>query len=166
MTFDVFEPEYHTETYTDFDFYGRPYTNSYSVFDGYRFKTGIITAINFQGDLLWDNTLPFRNFLTMDLRPKMVAYPAGENEYALCYLTDGIIASRIISGSSLREATSYLPLDLSESGDKLVRETRSGLYHWYDNYFIASGFQEIKNIGGEAGNRKNVYYFTKIRFSD
>lgn len=166
MTFDVFEPEYHTETYTDFDFYGRPYTNSYAVFDGYRFKTGMITAINFQGDLLWDNTLPFRNTLTMDLQPKMVAYPAGSNEYALCYLTDGIIASRIVSGGSIREATTFLPLDLSESGDKLVRESRSGLNHWYNNYFIASGFQEIKNIGGEIGNRKIVYYFTKVRFSD
>lgn len=166
LTFDVFEPEYHTETYTDFDFYGRPYTNSYAVFDGYRFKTGMIAAINFQGDLLWDNTLPFRNTLTMDLQPKMVAYPAGSDEYALCYLSEGIIASRIISGSTIREATTYLPLDLSESGDKLVRETRSGLYHWYDNYFIASGYQEIKNIGGEIGNRKNVYYLTKIRFSD
>ncbi len=166
ITFDVFEPEYHTETYTDFDFYGRPYTNSYAVFDGYRFKTGMIAAISFQGELLWDNTLPFRNALTMDLLPKMVAYPGGGTEYALCYLTEGIIASRIISGSTIREATTYLPLDLSENGDKLVRETRSGLYHWYDNYFIANGFQEIKNIGGEIGNRKNVYYFTKIRFTD
>ena len=29
---ETYYPEYHTETFTDFDFYGRPFTNTYTVF--------------------------------------------------------------------------------------------------------------------------------------
>ena len=36
---ESYMPEYHPENFTEFDFYGRPYINTYNVFDGYRYTS-------------------------------------------------------------------------------------------------------------------------------
>ena len=37
-------------------------------------------------------------------------------------------------------------------------------YPWYKDYFIACGYQEIKNISSGTNAKKLVFYFNKLRF--
>jgi hypothetical protein len=50
--------------------------------------------------------------------------------------------------------------------DKLQSESKSRILSWYGNYFITSGYQEIKNIALESDNKRLVFYFSKIRFEE
>jgi hypothetical protein len=160
---EVFHPQYHSENYTDFDFYGQPFTNSYTVFDGYRFSNAIITAFNKEGNLLWDNNMEIRNLVTFDLSPKVNAYLSGGN-VVLTYLSDGKIASKIISGDNVVEKLDFSSFDLSYPDDKLLSETKSRMTWWYGNYFLCYGYEDIKNVALDGNNRRLVYYFSKIRF--
>ena len=163
LTAEVYSPEYHSENFTDFDFYGRPYTNSYSVFDGYRFSNAIVACMDLSGNILWDNNLELRNLISMELTPKVNVFPVGDN-YVLFYLSDGKIASKIIHENSVVEKTDFTQIDLMYPEDKLVSENKEKVEKWYENYFIASGFQEIKNIAREKDNKRLVFYFSKIKF--
>ncbi len=155
--------QYHTETFTDFDFYGRPFTNTYNVFDGYRFSNAIVAAFDDNGQLLWDNSMEIRNLLTDEQIPHVSVFPSGNN-LVMAYLSEGKVASQIIHEGSVVEKTEYSELDLADPNDRLVTETKSMLVPWYGNYFLCYGYQEIKNISGGGKAKKLVFYCNKVQF--
>jgi hypothetical protein len=160
---EVVSPQYHTESFTEFDYYGRPYTNSYSVFDGYRFLNAIVAGFDSTGKLLWDNALEIRNLVSYELTPKVSAFYAGD-EMVLCYLSDGKIGSKMIREKEVLEKLDFSPLEMLFPDDKLQGETRSRMAPWYENYFLCYGFQEIKNIALSENNKRLVFYFNKVKF--
>jgi len=161
---ETFTPQYHSESFTDFDFYGRPYVNSYDVFDGYRYNNGIVAAFDKEGKLAWDNTLEIRNLLSYELVPKIMIFFTPENEAVLAYLSEGKIASKIIKENAVIEKLDFSPLELSNPEDKLLVESKSGILPWYDNFFLCYGYQEIKNIKSGGNNKRLVFQVTKIAF--
>ncbi len=165
LTAEFFSPQYHTESFTDFDFYGRPYTNSYSVFDGYRFFNAVVAGFDQDGKLLWDNNIEIRNLVSFELSPKVVTFPTG-NDLVLCYVSDGKIGSKIIRENNVVEKLDFSAIDLLHPDDKLLNETRGLLMPWYGDYFLSCGYQEIKNIALETNNKRLVYYVSKIRFEN
>lgn len=160
---EIFSPQYHSENFTDFDYYGRPYTNSYSVFDGYRFANAIVAGFNNDGKLIWDNTLEIRNIVSHELASKVVVFQSGD-DHVLCYISDGKIGSKIITENNVVEKLDFAPIDLMYPGDKLISESRGRLVPWYANYFLSYGYHEIKNISLESNNKRLVFYFSKLRF--
>ena len=163
MLAESFFPQYHTENFTDFDFYGRPFTNSYTIFDGYRFRSAIATGFDKSGKLLWDNTMEIRNLLTNDLNTKINIFPSQDN-IVMAYLSEGKIASKIIHQGEVIEKISFSGLESGYPNDKLIKETKSRMIPWYENFFICFGYQEIKNVALENNNKRSVFYFNKIRF--
>ncbi len=160
---EIFAPQYHSENFTDFDYYGRPYTNSYSVFDGYRFANAIVAGFNIDGKLTWDNALEIRNIVSHELSSKVVVFQSGD-DHVLCYITDGKIGSKIITESKVVEKLDFAAIDLMFPGDKLISESKGRLVPWYANYFLSYGYHEIKNISLESNNKRLVFYFSKLRF--
>ena len=155
--------QYHTESFTDFDFYGRPYTNSYSVFDGYRFTNAIVAAYDPGGNLLWDNSMEIRNLLSQNLAPKVTLTFSGGNAI-MAYLSEGKIGYKIIKEGSTVEKTDYSDLELTLPDDRLVNETKSRMVPWYGNYFLCYGFQEIKNLSITGNATKLVFFCNKVQF--
>ncbi len=163
LTAEFFSPQYHTENFTDFDFYGRPYTNSYSVFDGYRFYNGIVAGFDTDGKLLWDNYIEIRNLVSFELSPKVMAYPSGK-DLVLCYVSDGKIGSKIIQEGNVVEKLDFSTIDLLNTDDKLLSESKGAIVQWYGKYFLSYGYQDIKNVALETNNKRLVFYFSKLRF--
>jgi hypothetical protein len=161
---ETFSPQYHSESFTDYDFYGRPYVNTYDVFDGYRFNNGIIAGFDKDGKRLWDNTMEIRNLLTYELVPKITCFFTPGDEIVLAYLSEGKIASKIIKGNDVVEKLDFSALDMANPEDKLLSESKSGMVSWYDHFFLCYGFQEIKNIRNSENKKRLVFYFTKISF--
>jgi hypothetical protein len=160
---EVYTPQYHTENYTDFDFYGRPFTNSYTVFDGYRYTNMIVAAFSREGSVLWDNSMEIRNLISFELMPRVNLYFTGNN-IVLAYVSEGKIATKIIHEGNVIEKLDFSPSDMMYSNDKLLSETRSRMVHWYDNYFLCYGYDEIKNVALSSNNKRLVYFFSKVKF--
>lgn len=162
---DVYYPQYHLENFTDFDFYGRPYTNSYSVFDGYRFSGAVVIAFDSQGLFLWDNSLEIRDLVSADLSPKVCSILKGDT-MMLAYYAGGKVGSKIICRDATTGKPEFSKVELKYPDDKLISETRSGLMPWYDSYFLCFGFQDIKNVALESNNRRFVFSFSKLKFEE
>lgn len=160
---EAYNPEYHSENFTDFDFYGRPFTSSYTIFDGYRYTNAIIASFDKECNLKWDNNLDIRNLRTYDLLPRVNAY-FSHGQVVLTYLSEGKIASKIITGNEVVEKLDFTPIDLIFPEDKLINETRSKMFMWYNNYFLCYGYDEIKNVALAENNKRLVFYFSKIKF--
>jgi hypothetical protein len=163
LSAEVFAPQYHTENFTDFDFYGRPYTNSYSVFDGYRFYHAVVAGFDAEGKMKWDNNVEIRNLVSFDLSPKTVIFPS-ESNMVLCYESDGKVGSQIISGNMVVEKLDFAVMEMLNPNDKLLSESKGIMESWYGNYFLAHGYQDIKNVALESNNKRLVFYFSKLRF--
>jgi hypothetical protein len=160
---ELFSPQYHSENFTDYDFYGRPFTSTYSVFDGYRFSNALIAGFDKNGKLMWDNSIDIRNLVSFELNPKVLRYDQGNN-IVMAYLSEGKIASKIIHNDEVIEKTDFSPVELEYPNDKLVSETKSRILWWYDNFFLCYGYQDIKNVSLERNNKRLVFYFNKVRF--
>ncbi|NQV03270.1 MAG: hypothetical protein HQ542_11530 [Bacteroidia bacterium] len=160
---EAYNLQYHTESFTDYDFYGRPFTNSYSVFEGYRFTGIILAAFDKEGKMIWDNAMSIKNLLSFTLEPKVTLYPSG-NEIILTYLSEGKIACRIIQDAGTIEKTSFSELELMTANDKLLAESRSSMVHWFDEYFLCFGYQEIRDISKGGNDKRLVFFCNKVRF--
>lgn len=164
MMAETFSPQFHLESYTDFDFYGRPYTNSFKVFDGYRFSRGILAGIDSAGNYSWDNSIEVMNLVSFELTPKINLFLPGEDRISLSYLGQGKVGYKIIDGNKTIETLDFSPVEMMNPEDKLLEETKSNMTHWYDNYFLCSGYQQIKNINKSENKKRIVFYFEKIKF--
>jgi len=163
MIAEAYYPEYETHCYTDFNPNGTTTQRCYTVFVGYRFTHAVVAGFNTEGELLWDNSFEIMDILTYDLKPK-VKFLMENNEILLLYSFGGQIKSTVISGGKVIEGKNRVNIDTGISGDKVKEDYSSGIEYWYDNYFIAYGYQKIKNTSSTGKNKRRVFYFNKIAY--
>ncbi len=159
---EAYYPEYHTVTNWTYDYYGHMVPHYYTVFDGYRYNNVFICAFDTSGRMLWDNSMEISNILTMTLK-RRINLILDEKEIILAYLTDGKIGSKVISRDQTLDGIEYVSIELPDPFDRVVNNREGNLTRWYDNYLIAYGYQEIKNVRRNDGKR-DVFYLNKIVF--
>jgi hypothetical protein len=161
MMMDAFYPEFRTVSDISYDYWGRPVTQTYSVFDGFRFFNSILTGFNLKGELVWDNSLEINVAPTNHLDKKSAYYFDGEP--AILFYNDGSkIAYRICLENSELEPFTKLDLETSQLGDKITAVGRNMLIHWYGYYFLAYGYHTIQNNLLTDKNERTVFYINKI----
>jgi|AntAceMinimDraft_17_1070374.scaffolds.fasta_scaffold37210_1 hypothetical protein len=161
MIAEAYYPEYHTVYYTNYDYYGRPMTSSYNIFDGYRYTNAIIACFDENGKLLWDNSFKIWNILTFYLKER-VKVLFDNDDIILTYSSEGKIISKIIKGNEVIQGKKSIKIETLNKNDEVKRNFSSDIDFWYDNYFITYGYQKIKDKS--KGNRRTVFYFNKIAF--
>jgi hypothetical protein len=161
---ESYVPEYHPENFTEFDFYGRPYINTYNVFDGYRYTSAIIAGFDKTGNLKWDNSMEIRNLISPDLIPKVNLFCSSSDTMVLCYSSEARIASKIIKESEVVEKLDFSAIEQMNQEDKMLSDSKNYMVPWYGPFFLCYGYQEIKNINSSEDKKRLVYYFTKVRF--
>jgi len=161
---ESYVPEYHPENFTEFDFYGRPYINTYNVFDGYRYTSAIIAGFDKTGNLKWDNSMEIRNLISTELIPKVNVFCSSLDTMVLCYASEGRIASKIIRENEVVEKLDFSALEQLNPEDKMLSDSKNYMVSWYGPFFLCYGYQEIKNINSSENKKRLVYYFTKVRF--
>lgn len=160
---EFYNLQYHSEAFTDYDFYGRPYSNSYSVFDGYRFTDAVLAAFDTSGKLLWDQCIEIRDLLTQELTHKFSLTFFGQDAVA-AFLSNGKIGYSVFRRGEVIEKPEYTDVEMLVPEDRLVSETRSRLLPWYETYYICCGYQEIRNIANPGNPSRTVYYLSKVKF--
>jgi hypothetical protein len=160
---EAYYPEYRTVTTMVYDYYGRPYPSTYSVFEGFRYLTTFIAGFDSTGAIKWNNDLELRNMLTQNLRHKVLAWEDPDG-LVLSYSYDGKIASKILPDGSASGNISYAEIAPLSSHDKIYKDSNSNMVYWYGNFFLAYGYQNIRNSYQNDRNNKNVFYLNKIAF--
>ncbi|NQT76267.1 MAG: hypothetical protein HQ565_01040 [Bacteroidetes bacterium] len=160
---EAFYPEYRTVTSMYYDYYGRAIPQSYTVFDGYKYISGIAASFSPEGELLWDNGIEILNILTFKLN-KYVSTYVNNDELALFYSNENRINYKIIGGENPVGSLQNISLESKYKGDKLMEDFGSKMIHWYANYFICYGYQKIRN-NRISGGKRTVFYFSKLAFN-
>jgi len=161
---ESYVPEYHPENFTEFDFYGRPYINTYNVFDGYRYTSAIIAGFDKTGNLKWNNSMEIRNLISTELIPKVNLFCSYSDTMVLCYSSEARIASKIIRENEVVEKLDFSGIEQMNPEDKMLSDSKNYMVPWYGPFFLCYGYQEIKNINSSEDKKRLVYYFTKVRF--
>ena len=162
ITSEAYNPEYHTNTQMSYDYYGRAFPTSYQVFDGFRYSHAFIAGFDSSGNMLWNNGMEMRDILTKYLNRKL-NFAFDKDEIVLFYNANNKVASKVIKGNTIVDNTSYTSLVSLRNTDQPVDEYLGTIEHWYDDYFIATGYQTIRNNYLES-NKRNVFYISKMAF--
>lgn len=163
MIGEAYYAHYHTECTTTY-VNGAPQTTCRQVFDGWMFTHAVIAAFDENGKKLWDNCFEIQNILTYDLSEK-IKVMFKEDEVVLVYSIGGYINSKVIEGKKVVEGKHKTKIETNYKEDKVKSDGGSSIAYWYDNYFIAYGYQRIKNTSKKDTKRKRtVFYFNKIEY--
>ncbi len=162
LTSEAYSPEYHTNTQMSYDYYGRAFPTSYQVFDGFRYSHAFVAAFDSSGAMTWNNGMEMRDILTKYLNRKLNCL-FDDEETTLYYNANNKVAFKTIKGNSIVENTSYTTLAPVRGTDQHLDEYLGTIEHWYDNYFIATGYETIRNNYME-NNKRNVFYMSKMAF--
>jgi hypothetical protein len=158
---EAFYPEFRTVSDIAYDYWGRPVTHTYTVFEGYRFFNSILTGFNLNGELAWDNSLEI-SIAPGNRLDKKAAY-FFDGKPAILFYNDGSkISYRICLENAELESFTKLDLKTSEAGDKITAIGQNRLIHWYDYYFLAYGYHTIRNNLLTQKNERTVFYINKI----
>jgi hypothetical protein len=160
---EAYYPEYRTVTNMYYDYYGRPIPQTYTVFDGYKYISGIVASFSPEGEMNWDNGIEIRNIVTFNLS-KYVGSFSNNNEMALFYSNENKINYKMIGDDYTGGASQSIRLEGKYKGDKVMEDLGSKMIHWYGNYFICYGYQKIKN-NKVAGGKRTIFYFNKLAFN-
>ena len=162
MIGEAYYSQYVSKSYSDF-------FTSYSRepgdfdFDGYQFTHAVIAGFDNQGALIWDNTFNIHDYKSYNLKKRVKVNTNKQNQdIVLLYTLEGMIHKLVINkGQIIRQNDQFklaAPSDLVKQSDLGEAE------YWYDNYFIAWGYQKLKR-SQEAGQRKrNIFYVNKMIF--
>ncbi len=157
---EAYSPEYHTNTQMSYDYYGRSFPTSYQVFDGFRYSHAFVAGFDSNGMMLWNNGMEMRDILTKYLNRKLNCLFV-DDEIILYYNANNKVAFKTIQGSTVVENTSYTTLAPQRGTDQHLNEYLGTIEHWYDDYFIATGYESIRNNYLET-NKRNVFYMSKL----
>ncbi len=154
---------YKTESHMDYDFYGNIYPTDYRVFAGYRFYDVILAGFTGDGKIIWDNDFPMNNILSYKIENKALVYP-DSSAITLAYVTAGQIVTQDISGSRKLD-----PLEKVNIASRYTRDRPAGggtnkIIHWYGNYFLVYGYQQLKNRALQNQPLRTVFYINKVAF--
>ena len=159
---EAYSPEYHTNTQMSYDYYGRSFPTTYQIFDGFRYSHAFVAGFDSSGNMVWNNGMEMRDILTKYLNRKLNCLFEGD-ETVLYYNANNKVAFKTINGNNVVENTSYTPLAPKRGTDQPLDEYLGTIHYWYDDYFIASGYQSIRNNFLES-NKRNVFYLSKMAF--
>jgi hypothetical protein len=166
---ECYYPTYRRETYdetTTINGKATTVRKERTVFDGFKYTHAMVVKMDFSGKLIWN-----KNFKMMvgekPLRVvKFLKVSKQDNdEIGMVYVDGSKIVSKSISskGEVLRDVEQEVIIT-SKSGDK-IKYTDSELKPWYDNYFLAYGYQRIKNKEDKSVKKKrNVFYLNKVKY--
>jgi len=158
---EVFYPEYQytTSPYRSYGYYS--YEPPLQTFTGFRFMNAYISEFNPQGMLLNEWYFPFKDVLTKSFYNLVDLYQDAENNILFYYVHNNSIQSQFMNGKRVLSPQTGFPIELNNKTDILEYSSNIIMQHWYNNNFLVSGYQYIKNTQRGKGKRY-VFYLNKL----
>ncbi|MDY0285990.1 MAG: hypothetical protein WC151_08090 [Bacteroidales bacterium] len=158
-----YRPQFHTVSSMSYDYYGRPLTTYYDVFDGFRYSNAIVCAFDLNGKLTWTNKMDIRDVL-LERNKKITTLVKDDDFYVMAYAGLGNVASQVIKEKEIVENITVTKVDFLYTRDQLLDVGKSHIRHWYGSYFLVSGYQTIRNNRVTSSGKRTVFYLSKMAY--
>lgn len=158
-----YRPQFHTVSSMAYDYYGRPLTTYYDVFDGYRYSNAIVCAFDEEGGILWTNDMDIRDVLVD--KNKQISTIVQDNEYfVMAFAGIGNVASQVIMKDEVIDEVTITKVDHLFPKDRLMETGTATISHWYGQYFLVDGYQTIQNNRVTDSGKRTVFYLNKMAY--
>jgi hypothetical protein len=162
---EAYYPEYRTEESVNYDFYGRPFPNNRTYFEGYRYTNSLVFGFDLNGKLLWDNNFSLNEMIAYDLKPR-VAMNMDSNNVLMAYSFEGNIVTMAINGYSVVQNIERSRIEPMYETDITIKTEKPLIQYWYKNYFLSMGYQKIKNSSRNGKSRDNAFFLNKMIYKN
>lgn len=157
---EFYEPIYEQDN--NIGFY---YTNMYSGVRlvGFKYIKSFISTISTNGDFKDYNVVVYPNLLLKEVRKLISGYVDEENNLLVLFADDGKIFSLIFNKETTTLPSFCDNIEPCSRLDIVNKDYSSTCRHWYGNYFLCYGFQQLTKRGANkrSGNH-NIFYFSKL----
>lgn len=139
------------------------------VFAGYRYTHAIVAGIDQEsGRLQWDNSFPIWNILSFNLKERVQVLPQeADTTVRMVYNYGGALLSKTVKEGEVIGSRQIKAVRTEFATDRVLENYRSDIEYWYDNYFLAWGYQRItdRSQGFFSNKRRRiVFYFYKVGY--
>jgi hypothetical protein len=136
--------------------------NKESQGDGYRYTHAIVCGFDpNNGNLLWDNCFAIKDVESDDLLEK-VQITQQKDKLILGYPYDGKIHTEVIEKNKVVRETESFDIKTESETEKITNNTDEQLTTWYDNFFLAYGYQKINPE--KFGTTREVFFIAKLKY--
>lgn len=184
---EVFVPEFRSNTMSNSPFFGNPLmyqsslwgrqylnsaywannpalwgyrTRSSQTFDGFKYIQGLVVAIDEQGELVWDNTVQYKNLKYFDLKSHLKLSDNGEKTL-VSYAKENKLQVAEFDAIGKLMKNSEIDKNKEDRLPKLRKSEFENFEHWYDQYFLNWGV--VKNTDANT-NFKLSCFIQKIQY--
>jgi hypothetical protein len=133
-----------------------------SVTVSYKYEQGLVCSFDKQGKLLWDNQFDFDDFESQKIFP-FFSYSVKDDTLALFRLDEEELFYKQTLKSTEKSLISEYKIPRRDSLDNIISRSDEILMHWYDDTYLVSGYQIVRNELYNPARRK-VFYFTRLRY--
>ncbi|MDP4291197.1 MAG: hypothetical protein Q8908_08960 [Bacteroidota bacterium] len=161
---ETYVPEYHRNYRQVYNFYSNfPSTYSdYPILDGYRFISAMTVSFSDKGAINWSSAMEIRDVFSKYIYPRMNLLFDGDDA-VLSYSTKGKILSKVVNSPDSQTGYDQMSILPDKPRDEIMDDYNNSLSFWYGNYFIAYGYQQIRN-NYISENKRTVFYVNKLAF--
>lgn len=161
---EVYYATYRTERYTTY-INGMATTQTRRVFDGYQYTHAVVASFDKLGNIIWSNTfnmwLSYKPFHVK----KFISVGIKDDKVSLLFANGSQIKSISFINGEIAEKREVDYIQTGNEQDVLKWTSGSEIEHWYENNFISTGFQKIKNKSEKIGEkRRRVYFINKVEY--
>ena len=141
---------------------------------GFRPTNAIAMALDKNGKKLWDNAIEiqkkkqggffkknYKNFMSLD--KNVTTKINKDGQLVLIFADNGKIFNTVIEDGEIVSQQEGIPIPTKNRGDGVKHNFYTNLNPWYENYYIAWGYQKIDKA---RGGRDKYFYFNKIALED
>ncbi|TAF73126.1 MAG: hypothetical protein EAZ53_13795 [Bacteroidetes bacterium] len=160
-TFKIVAEAYYATYRTEFRtiwVYGRPVTQAYNVFDGWKYSHAIVACFNSEGKLLWDDWISIPNITSYTLDEK-VKVNCNENFTTLTLYQNGEFIVKNIDENNIDKNLDILPDNIT-SKDAFGS---SSMDFWYHSFAI-SFTKNYKKSENEEGIDEDKIVIKKYNY--
>ena len=163
LAIETYYPEYRTVSNNTYDYYGRLIPSSYTVFEGYRYQKAFLLNFNSTGKLIWENSMQLVNLIEEVVKEKTQLLLT-DDEILMATISDGEIHSKAIYNKDDFSEFPSTRIEPFYRTDQIMSSSGEELHYWYNDFFIACGYQQIKNNSITEKNKRRVFYVNKIAY--
>ncbi|MBC5993101.1 hypothetical protein [Pontibacter cellulosilyticus] len=129
--------------------------------EGYKRTHIVAMFFDKDGNLIWDNTFPIKDVVTMDLVHAVEVARAQDGRIIMAYPDEGDVIYHTMQEDRFDDKEYKLEIKTYSEDEKVQLTEDPRIIKWYNNNFVASGFQRIKASGDEP---RTIFYLNKISF--
>lgn len=141
-------------------------TTSYRVHEGWTYHEAYLMAFNKDHELIWNRQFDMGNTTIRNLSfiPRLKVKRVAEDKLTLMFGMGDEITSLLIEEAEVIGKQESFTLKSQFKQSRIRADYLPSIEYWYKDFFIASGYVNVKKSDFFLSGKDQIYFFTKLKY--